>query len=365
MAERRKPHHSWQTRRDMVIRGMTISLPWFAFINVSFALMILLRHVLFNDLTPPWLNEKNLIHSIDISAMGILLICSGLLLIPRQNALPIQVLLVALSLLWSWCSYHFIAHWTLQFAYPLCVLLMLSGVVALYFHTPSLLAFIIPLWLTTPIASLMLNQQINIHFAVIWCIFSLVLYGGRLILLRWFEEAWEQNSYNNQLINRLDALAHRDPLTGAANRRAMNSILYDAIDNGGSFALIMLDVDFFKHYNDTYGHPAGDRCLIQVADALQRSTRQSEDVVARYGGEEFAIILFNATLPEAEAVADRVKQELKLTAIPHQASAVSTFVTVSQGITCSAPAKTAEQIVSDADAALYRAKESGRNRWAL
>lgn len=121
--------------------------------------------------------------------------------------------------------------------------------------------------------------------------FSLALYGGRLILLRWFEEAWVQNSYNNQLINRLDALAHRDPLTGIANRRAMNSILHDAIDNGGSFALIMLDVDFFKRYNDTYGHPAGDRCLIQVADALQRSTRQSEDVVVRYGGEEFAIIL--------------------------------------------------------------------------
>ncbi len=239
----------------MVIRGMTISLPWFAFINVSFALIILLRRVLFNDLTPPWLNEKSLIHSIDISATGILLICSGLLLIPRQKTLPIQVLLVALSLLWSWCSYHFIAYWTLQFAYPLCVLLMLSGVVALYFHTPSLLAFVIPLWFTTPIASLMLNQQINIHFAVVWCIFSLALYGGRLILLRWFEEAWVQNSYNNQLINRLDALAHRDPLTGIANRRAMNSILHDAMDNGGSFALIMLDVDFFKRYNDTYGHP--------------------------------------------------------------------------------------------------------------
>ncbi|EHH2319358.1 diguanylate cyclase [Escherichia coli] len=316
----------------MVIRGMTISLPWFAFINVSFALIILLRRVLFNDLTPPWLNEKSLIHSIDISATGILLICSGLLLIPRQKTLPIQVLLVALSLLWSWCSYHFIAYWTLKFAYPLCVLLMLSGVVALYFHTPSLLAFVIPLWFTTPIASLMLNQQINIHFAVVWCIFSLALYGGRLILLRWFEEAWVQNSYNNQLINRLDALAHRDPLTGIANRRAMNSILHDAIDNGGSFALIMLDVDFFKRYNDTYGHPAGDRCLIQVADALQRSTRQSEDVVVRYGGEEFVIILFNATLPEAETVAARVKQELKLAAIPHQASAVNAFVTVSQGI---------------------------------
>lgn len=74
--------------------------------------------------------------------------------------------------------------------------------------------------------------------------FSLALYGGRFILLRWFEEAWQQNRYNNLLINRLDALAHRDPLTGVANRRALDSILGDAVEQEASFALIMLDVDF-------------------------------------------------------------------------------------------------------------------------
>lgn len=363
--KRKNAHCSWKNRQDMVIRGMSISLPWFALINICFSSMILLRGILFNEDMTSGLNEKNLVHTIDISSFGILLISGLLLLISRKKVLYIQQLLVILSLLWSWCCFYFIAHWTLPFAYPLCVLLMLSAVVALYFHTPSLLAFITPLWFSIPLASLVLNQHVNVHFAVIWSLFSLALYGGRLILLRWFEEAWQQNKYNNQLINRLDALAHRDPLTGIANRRAMNSILHDAIDNGGSFALIMLDVDFFKRYNDTYGHPAGDKCLIQVADALQRAIRQPEDIVARYGGEEFAILLFNATLPEAEAVAARVKQELKLAAISHQASAVSAFVTVSQGIACSAPAKTAEQIVSDADTALYRAKESGRNRWAL
>lgn len=76
--------------------------------------------------------------------------------------------------------------------------------------------------------------------------FSLALYGGRFILLRWFEEAWQQNRYNNLLINRLDALAHRDPLTGVANRRALDSILGDAVEQEASFALIMLDVDFLN-----------------------------------------------------------------------------------------------------------------------
>lgn len=348
----------------MVIRGMAISLPWFALINISFASLVLLRGVLFNEGTTPWFNEKNLVHTIDISSLGILLISGLLLVSPRNKVQYIQQLLVILSLLWSWCCFYFIAHWTLPFAYPLCVLLMLSAVVALYFHTPSLLAFVIPLWFTIPIASLVLNQYVNIHFAVIWSIFSLALYGGRFILLRWFEEAWQQNKYNNQLIHRLDALAHRDPLTGVANRRALDSILRDAVEQKTSFVLIMLDVDFFKRYNDTYGHPAGDRCLIQVADALQRAIRQPEDVVTRYGGEEFAIILFNAGLQEAEAIAARIKQELKLAAIAHQTSSVSEVVTVSQGITCSTPAKTTEQIVADADAALYRAKENGRNRWA-
>lgn len=349
----------------MVIRGMSISLPWFALINIGFSSMILLRSILFNEDMTSWFNEENLVHTIDISSFGILLISGFLLVTPRKNVLYIQRLLFVLSLLWSWCCFYFIAHWTLPFAYPLCVLLMLSAIVALYFHTPSLLAFIIPLWFTIPLASLMLNHHLNIHFVVIWCLFSLALYGGRFILLRWFEEAWQQNRYNNLLINRLDALAHRDPLTGVANRRALDSILGDAVEQEASFALIMLDVDFFKRYNDTYGHPAGDRCLIQVADVLQRAIRQPEDIVARYGGEEFAIILFNTCLQEAEKIAARIKQELKLAAIAHQASSVSAFVTVSQGITCSAPAKTTEQIVADADAALYRAKESGRNRWAL
>lgn len=354
----------WAKREDMVERGIAISLPWFAFVNISFALMILFRNALFNDAETLYQAKKILLHSIDGAVLGIILISAILIFSPRRKSWLYQGLLVLLSLLWSWCSYYFIDQWKLPIAYPLCSVLLLSAVAALYFHTPSLLSYVIPLWITVPVASVVLNHGVNPHFAVIWVIFTLILLGGRVILLRWFDEAWYQNQHNNVLISRLDALAHRDALTGAANRRALEDILQSASANDSAFALLMLDVDFFKRYNDTYGHPKGDACLAQVAHVLMQSVRSPEDVVARYGGEEFAVVLFGASLPQAEQVAARIKAGLETAAIPHSASTASDNVTVSQGIACSAKGKTAEQTVAEADAALYRAKQAGRNRWS-
>lgn len=361
---RKAKHTIWTTREDMVRRGMALSLPWFAFVNISFALMIFFRDALFHDTHARYLAEMRIVRTIDDAVIGIMLVCALLLITSRRQSWLTQGLLITLSLFWSWCSYYFISHWQLTFAYPLCAVLLLSAVIALYFHTPSVLVFLLPLWLTVPVASVVLNQKVNIHFAVIWGIFSLILLGGRFMLIRWFDEAWRQNQHNNLLISRLDNLAHRDPLTGTANRRAMEKLLHSATAQQNAFALIMLDVDFFKRYNDAYGHPAGDACLSQVADIFAQSVRSPEDVVARYGGEEFAVILFDATLQDAERVAARIQQALEAAAIPHPASTVSDSVTVSQGIACSEKGKTAEQTIADADAALYRAKEAGRNRWA-
>lgn len=361
----RKPAYTiWAKREDMVERGMAISLPWFAFVNISFALMILFRRALFTDADTLYQAKISLLQSIDSAVMGIVLISVILIFSPRRKSWLNQGLLVLLSLLWSLCIYSFIDQWQLPVAYPLCSILLLSAVVALYFHTPTLLSYVIPLWFTVPVASVVLNHGINPHFAVVWVIFTLIMLGGRVILLRWFDEAWYQNQHNNVLISRLDALAHRDALTGAANRRALEDVLHSATANDSAFTLLMLDVDFFKRYNDTYGHPKGDACLAQVAEVLMQSVRSPEDVVARYGGEEFAVVLFGASLPEAEQVAARIKAGLETAAIPHSASTVSDNVTVSQGIACSAKGKTAEQTIAEADAALYRAKQAGRNRWS-
>lgn len=168
---------------------------------------------------------------------------------------------------------------------------------------------------------------------------------------------------NRILIARLDVLAHQDALTGTANRRLMEKFLADASRQALPFALIMLDVDYFKRYNDHYGHQEGDTCLAKVADILKSSVRTPADLVARYGGEEFVVVLPSASLDEAAQVAERIQVTLRETALPHAASAVSESVTVSMGIALSGMHDKAEGVIARADEALYRAKQQGRNRW--
>jgi len=160
-----------------------------------------------------------------------------------------------------------------------------------------------------------------------------------------------------------------DGLTGVGNRRAFDEKLRvlwaQARENHSPVALIMLDVDTFKRYNDSLGHQAGDQCLRRVAAAMSRAARAT-DTCARYGGEEFALLLPGADAATAQAVAARVHKEVAREQLPHPASPVSAFVTVSLGVSSIAP--TADQqeegqlLVRQTDAALYQAKAAGRNR---
>ena len=145
----------------------------------------------------------------------------------------------------------------------------------------------------------------------------------------------------------------------------MEVVLENAVEQKKPFSLIMLDIDYFKRYNDTYGHQAGDDCLTRVARVLKQSVRTPEDVVSRYGGEEFMVILFNCPENIAEKVALRIQDGLRAEAIPHGASTVSDHVTVSMGIAGMAGGLAGTEIIARADAALYRAKEAGRDRWSL
>ena len=135
------------------------------------------------------------------------------------------------------------------------------------------------------------------------------------------------------------------------------------MEQGKRFTVLMLDVDYFKLYNDTYGHQAGDDCLARVAEVLNASVRTPEDVVSRYGGEEFVVILFDCAEDVAEKVAARIQEGLRAAAIPHGASKVSEYVTVSMGIAANSTGLAGPEIIARADAALYRAKEAGRDRW--
>ena len=169
----------------------------------------------------------------------------------------------------------------------------------------------------------------------------------------------------------LERLANLDGLTQVANRRYFDE--YFAWEwrrlarEKQPLSLILFDVDFFKSYNDCYGHQAGDECLIKVAQAAKKSIKRPADLVARYGGEEFAIILSNTEVQGAIAIAQRAQEKLKQFHIPHLQSEINTFVTISLGIACQIPGLNSDytQLVKDADSALYRAKRQGRNRYCL
>ncbi|CTP88062.1 hypothetical protein A6R71_09925 [Xanthomonas translucens pv. arrhenatheri] len=159
---------------------------------------------------------------------------------------------------------------------------------------------------------------------------------------------------------RLQQQVARDPLTGIANRIGLAARLRD-LDGGLDCSLLMIDIDFFKQFNDSHGHVLGDACLVEVATALAEALPAQTATVARYGGEEFAVVLPGTTADAAHAIARRLLAAIEQRQIPHPSSPLG-VVTVSIGITtCPATAYAAINLLQQADAALYRAKRNGRN----
>lgn len=171
-----------------------------------------------------------------------------------------------------------------------------------------------------------------------------------------------------RLRDRLADMAVKDALTGLHNRRSLERHMTTECARlrreEGWLSVIMIDIDFFKQYNDTYGHPEGDRCITMVASALTRAVKRASDVSARYGGEEFACVLPGADPMAAEAVAQEIRLQVQSLNIPHARSQISPFVTVSIGVAssrCSEDA-TPDLWILEADEQLYRSKSAGRDR---
>jgi len=170
---------------------------------------------------------------------------------------------------------------------------------------------------------------------------------------------------SNQELVRLAAV---DTLTGVANRRCFDETLdrvwRSAARHEIPVALIRVDIDDFKAYNDHCGHLAAEDCLRRVAATLQKGVKRADDFVARYSGEEFAIILSGTHLPGAGIVADRLGANVESLDIPHPASPACDRITISQGLACAVPERGSAptHLVQMADQALHQAKENGRNR---
>ena len=182
---------------------------------------------------------------------------------------------------------------------------------------------------------------------------------------RALEESRAKLTEANRTLQRLSSL---DGLTGIANRRSfdetVNKEWHRAMRNSRPISLIMLDIDFFKLYNDHYGHQGGDDCLKNVAIGLEEGIHRETDFLARYGGEEFSVVLPDTELDGAVTVAETMRETIESLEIPHAKSKVCDFVSISIGVSSVVPLQGTEPdiLIGAADQALYKAKENGRNR---
>ncbi len=166
----------------------------------------------------------------------------------------------------------------------------------------------------------------------------------------------------------LQRLSNLDPLTKIANRRFFDTRLQVFFDRarltGSPISTIVIDVDFFKSYNDSLGHQSGDDCLVRIADRVNRHAKRAGDLTARYGGEEFAVILVDTASDAAVRIAEEIREDVRAIAIPHPCSPIAPVVTISLGVATLTPGEhdTPEKLIRAGDLALYESKAKGRNR---
>jgi diguanylate cyclase (GGDEF)-like protein len=180
---------------------------------------------------------------------------------------------------------------------------------------------------------------------------------------------------NNSELRRMkvvfEEMSKVDPVTGIFNRRYMDENLKHIIKtlsrSKGTLSLLMIDVDHFKNYNDTYGHSKGDICLKVIAEVLRKNLLRADDFVARYGGEEFVVVLPNTSENGTRMVADRLLESIRERNITHEASNVASYITISIGATTGfvQHTYTGDDYIKQADKAMYISKQNGRNRYTF
>jgi diguanylate cyclase (GGDEF)-like protein len=201
---------------------------------------------------------------------------------------------------------------------------------------------------------------------LIFCFLVLIL-----MMIRTFNLTMERHRTAQMLEAKnavLREMSATDGLTGAANRRAFDAHLAVELERlktiGAGLALIMIDVDHFKSYNDFHGHPLGDARLRELVTLIRSKLRDNYDLLARYGGEEFAVIMSNISYEQAVAAAERVRLGVAQAKAPHGGPGAGPYVTISVGVAVVKPDQdiTPSILIQQADQALYRAKKSGRNK---
>ena len=193
-------------------------------------------------------------------------------------------------------------------------------------------------------------------------------YAGRVIEASAISRDITAKKKTEEVLRHLSTM---DGLTGISNRRAFDIFLDEelkrALRSKYQITILMVDVDFFKKYNDTYGHLQGDECLKSVAAILKSAARRPGDMAARFGGEEFVVFLSTADTAHAVSIAEKIRRDVEALEMPHERSEISSYVTVSIGVVSALPDPnmSANDFLQCADEALYKGKEEGRNRVAF
>jgi diguanylate cyclase (GGDEF)-like protein len=250
----------------------------------------------------------------------------------------------------------------------LLVLLFTNTVQRLPFHYAVVVSCII---LACHGAAILVSSHMTGPIALV-AMTTLAVSAYLTLTSNYYLERDSRRAYLHRLIDRLrheviEAASRQDALTELANRRYLNERLEDLwrkADNAVSLAaIIMIDVDHFKLFNDYYGHPAGDVCLKRVAACVSAELRGGGDLAVRYGGEELLVLLPETEALDALHIAERIRRAVEALGIPHEALGSKGIVTISSG-TAAAPVRTvsALELIAAADAALYAAKRNGRNR---
>lgn len=198
--------------------------------------------------------------------------------------------------------------------------------------------------------------------------------GGVDSLIGFMFDISERKKTEEKLLNlqkELEELSFKDGLTGVANRRMFDSVMEvewgNARRHNQPLSLIMLDIDYFKQYNDHYGHIQGDDCLKRVGQTLSSAATRSRDFFARFGGEEFVLVLPETDAKSAKMVAERCRNLIFKEQIPHEKSRVSQILTISLGVGTITPSHQDNPVrfIEEVDKRLYQAKQQGRNRIVL
>ncbi len=270
-----------------------------------------------------------------------------------------------LGILWAIVFFRLVEHYSSPvITLVLLIIILLPATIALYISAPLLTLFSLPLVISLVLSEFLLFQKFNWSQLTGTAIIFGVVLSARYILLEWYLRTQRSERKNKLLIHQLNKAAYNDGLTGLKNKRSLAPFFENVTANlqhDEALFAILIDIDFFKQYNDIYGHIAGDSCLRQVAGCIKNAVRKGIDGVFRFGGEEFVILTVGSHTAYPRELAQRLRHNIDEARIEHQGSTIAGHLTVSIGIARWGAGMPVDILLDEADQALYQAKRNGRN----